>query len=73
MKRFLIYLLGKDDARTLLRLSLKHRFYVLYFLLSFCTLCVGDETSLWINALVVLNFGNSVRLINRVPLNLTED
>jgi hypothetical protein len=72
MKRLLIYLLGKD-ARALLGLSRKHKLYVLYFGLSFCTLCIGGETPIWIVALIVLNFGNAVRLISRVPLKLKED
>jgi len=68
MKRFLIYLLGKDDTRWLLSLSLKHRLYMLYFLISFVSLCIADENPLWLIALVVLNFGNSARLIRKVPL-----
>lgn len=61
-----------NEWRFFKRLRLKHKFYVLYFLLSFCALCVGDETPVWIVALIVLNFGNSVRLIKRVPLKLKE-
>ena len=68
MKRLLIYLLGKEDARWLLSLSHKHRLYMLYFLISFCGLFVADENPLWVIALVVLNFGNAARLIRKVPL-----
>jgi hypothetical protein len=72
MKRLLIRILGKNDARALMRLSVRHRIYVLYLGLSFCTLCIGDDSPLWIVALVVANFGNAVRLIRKVPLNLEE-
>ena len=68
MVRFLIFFIGKDDTRWLLSLSLKHRLYMLYFLISFCSLCITDENSLLVIALVVLNFGNAARLIMKVPL-----
>jgi len=68
MIRFLISILGKNDTRWLLSLSLKHRLYILYFLVSFCSLCITDENSLWVIVLVVLNFGNAARLIMKVPL-----
>jgi hypothetical protein len=72
MKRLLIRLLGKKDACAILRLSLKHKLYCVYFCISFCTLCIGDETPLWAIALVVANFANAARLIKQVPLELEE-
>jgi hypothetical protein len=68
MKRLLIRILGPKDARAILRMSVKHRLYVLYFVLSFCTLCIDDDSPLWVIALVVANFGNAVRLIRKIPL-----
>jgi hypothetical protein len=68
MKRFLIYLYGKNDARWLLSLSAKHKLYCAYFCISLCTPCIGDESPLWAVALMVLNFGNVVRLLRKVPL-----
>lgn len=49
-------------------LTWKHRLIVWYFTLSFCSLCIGDESPLWAIALVVLNFANAARLIRKVPL-----
>lgn len=46
----------------------KQRLIVWYFALSFCSLCIGDDSPLWAIALVVLNFANAVRLIKKVPL-----
>jgi len=48
-------------------LTWKQRLIAWYFVLSFCSLCVGDETPLWIIGLVVLNFANAARLIRKVP------
>nr|DAX92112.1 MAG TPA: hypothetical protein [Caudoviricetes sp.] len=52
----------------------KEKWYVGYFLLSF-TLLVGmaDCNPIWMMFLAVLNFGNSVRLIKRVPIDKLED
>jgi hypothetical protein len=72
MKRLLIRILGKNDARAILRLSVKHKLYMLYFGLSFCLLCIGDESSIWAIVLVVVNFINACRLIKKVPLELQE-
>jgi len=69
MKRLLIRILGKDDACFILNLSPKHKVYCLYFCISLCSLCITDDSPLWAIALVVLNFGNAVQLIKKVPLN----
>lgn len=52
----------------------KEKGYVSYFLLSF-TLLVGmaNCNPVWVIFLAVLNFGNSVRLIKRVPMDKLED
>lgn len=52
----------------------KEKLYTVYFLLSF-TLLVGmaDCNPIWVMLLVVLNFGNSVRLIKRVPTDKLEE
>ena len=72
MKRLLIKILGKKDARAIMRLSVRHKLYCAYFCISFCMLCIGDESPLWVIALVVANFGNAARLIRKVPLELEE-
>ncbi len=53
---------------TLPSLTWKQRLIVWYFAISFCTLCVGDDTPIWIIILIVLNFGNAARLVRKVPL-----
>ncbi len=50
----------------------KQRLIVWYFALSFCSLCVSDETPLWMIVLIVLNFANAARLIKKVPLQKNE-
>ena len=55
-------------------LTRKEKLYTVYFLLSF-TLLVGmaDFNPVWVMFLVVLNFGNSARLIKRVPIDKLEE
>ena len=55
-------------------LTAKQKFYAGYFLFSF-TLLLGmaEENPLWLVMLVVLNFGNSARLLKRVPTNKLEE
>lgn len=56
-------------------LTARQKVYAGYFLFSF-TLLFGtaEGNPLWVVMLVVLNFGNSVRLIKRVPTDkLKED
>lgn len=48
--------------------TLKQKFMVWYFILSFCMLCISDDSKLWIVAIVVVNFINSARLIRKVPI-----
>ena len=50
------------------KLTWKQRLIVWYFALSFCSLCVSDETPIWILLLIVLNFANAARLVRKVPL-----
>lgn len=54
-------------------LTLKQKAIVWYFTISFCTLCVTAESSLWAITLIVLNFANAARLIKKVPLPDTEN
>ena len=58
--------------RTLTRAE---KLYVAYFYFSFI-LMIGladDNNPTWVLFLAVLNFGNSVRLIKRVPINKLEE
>lgn len=49
-------------------LTIKQKIYAGYFLFSF-TLLLGtaEGNPLWVILLIALNFGNSVRLVKRVP------
>lgn len=49
-------------------LTSKQRLTVWYFALSLCSLCVSDETPLWIVVFLVLNFANAARLVRKVPM-----
>ena len=52
----------------------QEKLYVVYFLLSFILMAgLTDGNSIWVMFLAVLNFGNSVRLIKRVPIDKLED
>lgn len=61
MKKLLSYL-------GLQNLTFKQGLIVAYFTISLCLLFVGDETPFWVTAIIVLNFANSARLIQKVPL-----
>ncbi|GHV71234.1 hypothetical protein FACS189420_5570 [Bacteroidia bacterium] len=55
--------------KTLLKgLTWKQKAIVLYFALSLCLLCIGDDSPIWAILLVVLNFANAARLLKKVPL-----
>lgn len=53
-------------------LSIKHKIYIIYFIVSWLPLSINDDTPLWIILLVVLNFGNAARLIKQVPFKDVE-
>jgi hypothetical protein len=69
MIRTLLYCLLKHaDTRALLRLSLRHKLYILYFCVSLCFICVTDGSPIWGIVLVVVNLANAARLLRKVPL-----
>lgn len=52
----------------------KEKLYTVYFALSFMLVAgMADSNPLWMIFLAVLNFGNSVRLLKRVPIDKLED
>lgn len=73
MRNDLILLFGSQLSRFT-GLRRKHRLYVLYFVLSFFLLftTVSDNNSVSLFC-IVLNFGNSIRLIKYVPIDKLED
>lgn len=66
--------LFKSELEWWKSLTARQKVYIGYFLFSF-TLLLGmaEGNPLWMLMLVVLNFGNSVRLIKRVPTDKLED
>ena len=64
----------KKQYEWFMRLSVSHRVYVVYWLFSFLLLFgVNEHTHLSLCFLIVANFGNSVWLLRRVPIdNLKE-
>lgn len=68
MKRLCLFLFG-DDFKEYFSLSAMQKFYVWYFCLSLCLLCITDDSLVWAVVVVVLNFANAARLLRRVPLN----
>lgn len=54
-------------------LTFKQKAIVWYFIISFCSLCITDDSPIWAIALVVLNFANAARLIRKVPLTDPEN
>lgn len=72
MKSELMALFG-DQLRWFMQLSCKQRLCVLYFCLSFGILLSLVFEHPLPALLVVLNFGNAVRLLKRVPIDKLED
>lgn len=67
--------LYKEEIGLWRKLSVSQKCIVVYFWTSFILLgCLADCNPDWVIFLAVLNFGNSVRLIKRVPTDkLKED
>ena len=72
MKEVLLLLFG-DEFREYFSLTARQKFYVWYFCLSLCFLCITDDSPIWAIIVVVLNFANAARLIKKVPLNIGTD
>lgn len=71
MKEVLLLLFG-DEFREYFSLTARQKFYVWYFCLSLCFLCITDDSPIWAIIVVVLNFANAARLIKKVPLNIKD-
>ena len=69
----LCMILFRDEFKEFLSLTTMQKLYVWYFCLSFCFLCITDDSPVWAIAVVILNFANAARLIKKVPLNIKED
>ena len=52
----------------------KEKLYTVYFLLSFMLVAgMADCNPIWVMILAVLNFGNSARLLKRMPMDKVKD
>lgn len=60
------------DIRWWRSLTRKQRLYVIYFGVSFMTVCLLAEAPVWTLGISLLNFWNSARLLNRVPTDKLE-
>jgi hypothetical protein len=58
----------KELASPFAGLTLKQKAIIVYFAISLCTLCVGDDTPVWALILLIANFDNAARLVRKVPL-----
>jgi len=71
MKKKFLLLFG-DEFKEYFSLTAKQKFYVWYFFLSLCFLCVTDDSPIWAIIVVVLNFANAARLIKKVPISIND-
>ncbi len=58
-------LLFRDEFKEYFSLTARQKFYVWYFCLSLCFLCITDDSPVWAIIVVVLNFANATRLIKK--------
>lgn len=66
--------LYKEEIGLWRKLSMSQKCIVVYFWTSLILLgCLADCNPDWVVLLAVLNFGNSVRLIKRVPTDKLEE
>lgn len=55
-------------------LTAREKLYTVYFLASFMLLVgIAESNPIWVVLLAVLNFGNSARLVKRVPTDGLEE
>lgn len=71
MKKKFLLLFG-DEFKEYSSLTAKQKFYVWYFCLSLCFLCITDDSPIWAVIVVVLNFANATRLIKKVPISIDD-
>lgn len=72
MKSDLMEIFG-TQIRWFAGLSMKQRLYVLYFCFSLTLLVALSYDNLMLMSIIVLNFGNSARLIKQVPIDNLKD
>ena len=71
MKKKFLLLFG-DEFKEYSSLTAKQKFYVWYFCLSLCFLCITYDSPIWAVIVVVLNFANAARLIKKVPISIDD-
>lgn len=72
--RKMLSVLYSSELKWWRTLTAREKLYTVYFLASFMLLVgTAEGNPIWVVLLAVLNFGNSVRLIKRVPADKLED
>lgn len=65
--------LFKGEIAYFKQLTIREKIILIYFLLSFVTLFVSDETPILILCGIVANFWNSARLLRTIPETPEDD
>lgn len=72
--RNMLSVLYSGELKWWRTLTAREKLYTVYFLASFMLLVgMADGNPIWVVLLAVLNFGNSARLIKKVPTDGLEE
>lgn len=72
--RKMLSVLYSSELKWWRTLTAREKLYTVYFLASFMLLVgIAEGNPVWVVLLAVLNFGNSARLIKRVPTDGLEE
>ena len=72
--RKMLSVLYSGELKWWRTLTAREKLYTVYFLASFMLLVgMADGNPIWVVLLAVLNFGNSARLIKKVPTDGLEE
>ena len=72
--RKILSVLYSSELKWWHTLTAREKLYTVYFLASFMLLVgIAESNPIWVVLLAVLNFGNSARLVKRVPTDGLEE
>lgn len=72
--RKMLSVLYSSELKWWRTLTAREKLYTVYFLASFMLLVgIAESNPIWVVLLAVLNFGNSARLVKRVPTDGLEE
>ena len=60
-------LFSNSEINYFKSLTLRDKAIIIYFAMSICSLCVSDDTDLFIIVLIIANFANATRLLRTIP------